>query len=225
MFRVLLLSFVALSLSGCMTIPLSERMQAYEIKEIDQKKLTSKAGVIQDVQMDRSFILFKFQNTSNKTAKILWDESSLVMPNGSTARVIPLGKKFSEVGTTTPPELVPSGAIASTGVARQDAASYSSPVVTAYGPIGGGWDAGEIIECGSNAALATEECKGSNHDGASLKLLLTVEQDGKKYEHEISGKLGKSSSYLNWLEGRKQKAAASARATNPNAPREPSSQR
>jgi hypothetical protein len=53
---------------------------------------------------------FSLVNKTQDAVKILWDDSAIILPNGSSSRVIHLNVKYSEMNNAQPPTVIPPGA-------------------------------------------------------------------------------------------------------------------
>lgn len=66
------------------------------------------------------------KNKTSEPARITWDESAVVVPGGSSSRVIHDGVKYSEMENSQPPTTIPPGANLDEYVGPISKISYSS---------------------------------------------------------------------------------------------------
>lgn len=69
---------------------------------------------------------FSVKNKTSEPSKIIWDESAVVVPEGSSSRVIHDGVKYSEMENSQPPTTIPPGANLDEYVGPINKISYSS---------------------------------------------------------------------------------------------------
>lgn len=69
---------------------------------------------------------FSVQNKTSEPSRIIWDESAVVVPEGSSSRVIHDGVKYSEMENSQPPTTIPPGANLDEYVGPINKISYSS---------------------------------------------------------------------------------------------------
>jgi hypothetical protein len=206
--KTILLLIAMIFVTGCVSIP--KNIPSYVWESKNTAAFDGKAGKLSDPLMTDTAFLFKFTNTTQKTSKIIWDETVLIMPDGSAKKTLPFGSKFIDATRSTTPEVVPSGASVSTGVTRADGIYFGSsiqkyarrnkgsPILAFAAGVGGQeWYSEDIVPCASNVAVVMSKCEPSNLD-SPITLLLTVENDGKKIEYKVSGTLKKNPAFTAW---------------------------
>lgn len=92
-----------------------------------------------------SRINFSLRNGSSEPIRIIWDESSVVAPDGSSSRVAHQGVRYTDVSGSIPPTSVPPGARIDDFVVSADGVEYSSV---------SGWNEGPLFRSDIPAGLS-----------------------------------------------------------------------
>lgn len=154
-----------LILSACATF--SRSVYSYNLDS--ESAMADNAGRLTITSLEKNQLMFSFQNVGQSTAKIIWDETSLVDTDGQSHRVIHGETKLIASGQSQPPTSVPRGAAINDGVTYADG-------IDNYG---GTWVLPEIVKCSSIGAL----CNKKQYFGKSVTLSLAVDVEGKRHEY------------------------------------------
>lgn len=161
--RLAVLSLVMFQ--GCAAMSLTK--SAYDFKR--GPATVSPTATLEVTELQRNALSFRFTNRGSTPATILWDESSLVGPDGRAHRVLHDGVRFMDAGLPMAPTMVPQGST------LEESASYADGVRFN----GMGWKQAELIWCSNPGSI----CDTHGQVGKTITLHLTVDQDGKKQQY------------------------------------------
>lgn len=168
--RLIALASTVLAFTGCASL----MKPSYVLNIKDQNALRGKAGSISNVSLQSDSVVFKFSNDTAKTSKIIWDESAIILLDGTAQKILPAGAKFIDATRSNPPAVLPAGASIDTSVVPVDKISFLSS----------GWVVSDIVPC-----VTKFGCDPKPQIGKSITLLLTVENEGKKHEYRVDAVL------------------------------------
>ncbi len=163
--RSLLCLSLALSSSACMIFPKS----AYDYDFDRESMIENTNGKLEVVELQSKFILFRFYNKAKTSAKIIWDDTSLVDVDGQSHRIIHAGTRLIKSDQSQPATVIPSGAMVSDGVGFADGIQYS----------GGSWYFTDLVHCSTGCSPPKIE---ANY-GKFLIFTLAVDLEGKRHEY------------------------------------------
>lgn len=178
----LVLAACAFMLSGCVTSPADK--QAWQYQNVESYKMMLPEAMPKtksyafDVALTDGFdIKFKIQNKSETPIKIIWDESSVILPDGSAKRVYPTGTKYIDATREHAPTIIPAQASVTTGLSRSDNLTFSSR-----------WVQGPLLPCGTSLEALNTGCDPRAYDGKFLDVIVAIEQNGKRQDARLKFK-------------------------------------
>ena len=166
---------LAASLTGCAALTLSGSSYTFEPSTTQTE---SANGTLKVVELTQRELNISFTNKAKKSARIIWDDTVIVDPDGQTHKIIHGGVKYSKAGESMAPTLVPGG------VTINDTLSYADGLTST--PMGD-WVTSELIYCSSPGAI----CSSEKYIGKIMKLVTIVEFDGKREEFALDLKIAR----------------------------------
>lgn len=157
---------MALALTGCATL-----FGPKYHYDLDASATSSDAvGKLSVEGLERDQIRISFKNLGKSSAKIHWDDCTVVDNRGNVRKVIHNGVRYAAAGEPMAPTSVPSGATINDFVGYADGIQL----------LAGTWATAPVVQCSSYDCI-------KETDGQHILVVLSVESEGKR--HEYSAKL------------------------------------
>lgn len=124
---------------------------------------------------DPKIVGFILENKSDHSLKILWDEASLVGPDGVSHRVMHEGVPYMDRNSTQPPTVVAKGAKVTESVSAADMVEFNTTV---------GWTQNPLLPYWAG----TKDPKGTaaSFVGKTIRVLLPMEIEGVVNEYTFT---------------------------------------
>jgi hypothetical protein len=119
---------------------------------------------VQGVWLGPNRVRFSLSNTGSDAIRIVWDESSVITPDGSAGRAARPGVSYGNVAASAPPTVVPPSSRIDDFVVNADNVTYSRET---------GWTELPLIEHGAAA-------------GTSFRVFLTLERAGTRESLDLA---------------------------------------
>ena len=150
--RLLLVAFAITSLTSCYTthtVPYS----SYSYNMLgDNKQVVDSGETVSYVDssinavfsIDKKDVSLVLRNKTDKTMKILWDET-LFIQNGVSGRVMHAGVKFMDRNQSMPPSVIPAGTLHTDVIIPTNKVYWREGYYSKYGSSPGGWEQRDLF--------------------------------------------------------------------------------
>jgi hypothetical protein len=133
-----------------------------------------------------SKFIFAFENKSDKTQKIIWDEVVFIDNSGGSHKVIHEGVKLIDRNGPMPPTIIVKGSNITDVIQPADYIHWRDGFYGRYASSPGGWDEDPILPSsfyGSSSEKTGFAEKVNSQIGKKFKVLMTLVVDDKKKEY------------------------------------------